>query len=141
METEPQIIRDYVATGKVKLVYRHLLQLGEGSVRTAEASECAADQGAFWPMHNMLYARQSDLYAGDTDLVLVGFAKELGLDAATFGSCMQTNKQLQFVQDDYRAAVAAGIQFRPAFDINGAKLTGALPFATFQKQIEAALPK
>lgn len=142
METEPQIVSSYIATGQVKLVYRHLLQLGDGSLRTGEASECAADQGKFWPMRQALYARQSEVYGtGDLDATLTGFAKDLGLDTSAFGSCMQAHKHQQFVQDDYRAAVAAGVQFRPAFDINGAKLTGALPFAAFQKQIESALPK
>lgn len=142
METEPHIIADYIATGKVKLVYRHLLQLGDGSLRTGEASECAADQGKFWPMRNMLYARQDAVYAGaDLDTTLAGFAGDLGLDTAKFRSCMQAHTHQQFVQDDYHAAVAAGIQFRPVFDIDGAKLTGALPYPAFQKQIETALAK
>jgi protein-disulfide isomerase len=63
------------------------------------------------------------------------------MDAETFSSCMSTHKHLQFVQDDYKAAQADGIQFRPVFDIGGTRLTGALPFATFQRQIAAALPK
>ena len=87
METEPQIIRDYIATGKARLIYRHLLQLGDGSVRTAEASECAADQGQFWPMHDMLYARQSDVYAAaNLDATLEGFAGDLGMDTGAFAS-------------------------------------------------------
>ena len=142
METEPKIIQTYIATGKVKLVYRHLLQLGEGSLRTAEGSECAADQGKFWPMHNMLYARQSEVYgATDLDATLLGFAKDLSLDTAAFGDCMATHKHLQAVQDDYQAAQAAGVLFRPVFDVGGTRLTGGLPFATFQKQIDAALAK
>lgn len=142
METEPKIIQSYIAPGTVKLIYRHLLQLGDGSVRTAEASECAADQGAFWPMHDMLYKRQSEVYASsDLDATLAGFANDLNLDGAAFGSCMTTHKHLQFVQDDYKAAQDVGIQFRPSFDIGGTRLTGALPFATFQKQFAAALPK
>jgi protein-disulfide isomerase len=54
---------------------------------------------------------------------------------------MSAHKHLQFVQDDYKAAQAAGVRNRPVFDIGGTRLTGALPFTTFQKQIEAALPK
>lgn len=142
METEPKIIQDYIAPGTVKLIYRHLLQLGDGSVRTAEASECAADQRQFWPMHDMLYKRQSEVYASsDLDATLAGFANDLSLDGAAFGSCMASHKHLQFVQDDYKAAQDAGIQFRPSFDIGGTRLTGALPFATFQKQFAAALAK
>lgn len=142
METEPQIIKNYIANGKVKLVYRHLLQLGDGSVRTAEASECAADQGAFWPMHDTLYAQQNAVYgASDLDATLAGFAKQLGLDTGTFESCMRDHTHLQFVQDDYNASKRAGVQFRPVFDVAGTRLTGAQPFAVFQQQIEAALPK
>lgn len=142
METEPQIIDSYIAAGSVKLIYRHLLQLGEGSVRTAEASECAADQGKFWPMHNMLYTRQREVYnTGDLDATLAGFAKDLGLDTASFGECMQSNKQLAFVQEDFAAAKREGVQFRPVFDINGMRITGAQPFSVFKQQIEAALPK
>ena len=142
METEPQIIATYIATGKVKLVYRHLLQLGEGSVRTAEASECAGDQGQFWPMHDLLYARQDAVYgATDLDSTLVGFAKELQLDTTTFGDCLRTRKHLAAVQADDRAAQTAGISGRPAFDINGTRIVGAQPFRTFQRVIDAALAK
>ena len=142
METEPKIVETYIATGKVKLVYRHLLQLGDRSVRTAEASECAADQGAFWSMRNALYARQKDIYeATDLDATLVGFANDLRLNTAAFGDCMKTHKYLSAVRADYQAAQAAGVQFRPVFDINETRLVGALPFGAFQKQLDAALAK
>jgi protein-disulfide isomerase len=140
VETEPKIIESYIATGKVKLVYRHLLQLGAESIRTAEASECAADQGAFWPMHNMLYARQNEVYAtSDLDTTLVGFAGDLRLDTKAFGDCMQSRKHLDAVQADYKAAQAEGIRSRPVFEINGDQLVGALPFNAFQRRIDAAL--
>jgi len=142
VETEPKIVQEYIAPGTVKLIYRHLLQLGDGSVRTAEASECAADQSQFWPMHDMLYRRQSEVYASaDLDATLAGFARDLGMEAETFSSCMATHKHLQFVQDDYKAAQDAGVKLRPVFDIGDARLTGALPYATFQRQIAAAMPK
>lgn len=142
METEPQIKKTYVETGKVKLVFRHLLQLGAGSIRTAEASECAGDQSSFWPMHDMLYARQDEVYAAaDLDATLTQFAQDLSLDTAAFAACMQSHKYLAAVQADYQAAQRAGVRFRPSFDINGARLTGALPFSAFQQQIDAALAR
>jgi len=142
VETEPQILKEYIASGKVKLIYRHLLQLGDASVATAEASECAADQGQFWPMHDALYARQREVYgASDLGITLTGFVKDLGLDTSTFNSCMQQHTHLQFVQDDYTASKRDGVQFRPVFDINGTRITGAQGFNVFQQQIDAALPK
>lgn len=141
-ETEPQIAEAYIATGKVKFVFRHLLQLGPGSVRTAEAAECAGDQGQFWAMHDMLYARQNDVYAtSDLDALLITFAQELRLDSATFSACLQTHRHLATVQDDYRAAQLAGIRGRPSFDINGTRVVGAQPFSAFQQVIDAALAR
>jgi protein-disulfide isomerase len=140
VETEPTIVQTYIATGKVKLIYRHLLQLGDGSMRTAEASECAADQDKFWPMHDALYARQSEVYgSSDLDATLADFAHDLGLDTTTFGDCMQSHKHVAAIQADYRAAQAAGVQSRPVFDIGQQRLVGALPLSTFQKQLDAAL--
>jgi protein-disulfide isomerase len=142
VETEPALIENYIATGKVKLVYRHLLQLGDGSLRTGEASECAADQNAFWPMRSALYARQSEVYgSGDLDATLSGFAGDLGLDTAAFGECMRSHKHAAVVEADYRAAQAEGVQSRPVFQIGRQRLIGALPLATFQKQLDAELAR
>jgi protein-disulfide isomerase len=139
VETEPKIVTAYIVTGKARLVYRHLLQLGPGSLRTAEASECAADQGAFWPMHDALYARQDQVYrASDLDATLTDFARDLRLDITKFNGCMRSHQHREAIQADNRAAEAAGVRFRPTFDINSARLTGALPFATFQQAIGAA---
>jgi protein-disulfide isomerase len=142
VETEPKIIANYVMAGKVKLVYRHLAQIGPASLRTAEASECAADQGQFWPMHDTLYARQDEVYAAaDLDAALAGFAQDLRLDTTAFKGCMQSHKHLEDVQADYRAAQAAGVRSRPVFDIgpNGQRVIGAQPFPVFQKLLDAAL--
>ncbi|HEU5012465.1 MAG TPA: Rcas_1661 family thioredoxin-like (seleno)lipoprotein [Roseiflexaceae bacterium] len=141
-QTEPKIAEAYIATGKVRFVFRHLLQLGPGSVRTAEASECAGDQGQFWPMHDMLYARQQDVFAtNDLDALLITFAKDLGLDSALFSTCLQSHKHLTTVQNDYSAAQQVGIRGRPSFDINGTRVIGAQPFSVFQQTIDTALAK
>lgn len=141
METEPAIIAQYITTGKAKLVYRHLTQIGEGSVITAEASECAADQDKFWPMRQALYVRQDEVYAaadlGDT---LTGFAQDQGLDTAAFKDCLQTHKHLGAVEADHQAATADGVRSRPVFDIapNGRRIIGAQPLRIFQQLLDAA---
>jgi protein-disulfide isomerase len=141
VETEPTIIAEYITTGKAKLVYRHLMQIGEESVVTAEASECAADQGKFWPMRQALYVRQDEVYAAaDLSATLAGFAQDLGLDTAPFKDCMQTHKHLNAVEADYKAATADGVRSRPVFDIapNGKRLIGAQPLPVFRQLLDAA---
>jgi protein-disulfide isomerase len=140
LETEPQIIEQYIAPGKVRLIYRHLVQLGDESVRLGEASECAGDQGKFWEMRKLLYSRQGDVYAaGDLNAALNSFARELGLDAGAFAACLQSGKHRAAVLADARAAEAAGVRSRPVFDIGDQRVVGALPFAAFQQRLDAAL--
>jgi protein-disulfide isomerase len=142
VETEPKIYEAYIATGKVRLVYRHLLQLGEGSLRAAEASECAGDQGKFWEMRRAIYAGQSDLYSSSSaEAALTVFAQDIGLDPGEYNACMVAQTHRAAVEADYRAATEAGVRSRPVFEINGERLIGARPYEDFERAIEAALSR
>lgn len=54
-ETLPQLEREYIATGKVRFVYRHLAILGESSAIAAQAADCAGEQDKFWRYHDALF--------------------------------------------------------------------------------------
>jgi protein-disulfide isomerase len=138
VETEPQIIEQYVKTGKARLIYRHLLQLGESTERLAEASECAGAQDAFWEMRELLYRRQDQLYSAAGFAAVEPLVTELGLDAAQFKQCMDQRQFQQQVRNDHAAAQREGVTSRPVMDINGTRLIGALPFARYQQAVEAA---
>lgn len=57
--TMEQVLKDY--DGKVKLAYKHYpLSFHPRAQITAEASECARDQGKFWEFHDQLFANQTD---------------------------------------------------------------------------------
>ncbi len=138
METEPQIVEQYVRSGRARLVYRHLLQLGEASARLAEASECAGEQGRFWEMRELIYRGQSDLFGATTFAAIQPLVAELGLDQARFQQCFDTRQYKQQVDDDYAAAQREGVRGRPVTDINGTRIVGAQPFAAFRQAIDAA---
>ena len=67
-QTEPQIISDYVKTGKVKFVFRNFAFLGPDSNTAAEGAYCANDQGKFWDYHNFLYSHQAAEGSGQFSL-------------------------------------------------------------------------
>ncbi len=138
METEPQIVEQYVRSGRARLVYRHLVQLGESSAALAEASECAGEQGRFWEMRELIYRRQSDLFSATTFAAIQPLVAELGLDQARFQQCFDTRQYKQQVDDDYAAAQREGVRGRPVTDINGTRIVGAQPFAAFRQAIDAA---
>lgn len=138
LETEPQLIEQYVKTGRARLIYRHLFQLGDASRALAEASECAGAQGKFWEMRELIYTEQQQLYNGTDYAVIAPLVQQLGLDDATFQQCFANGDFRQQVADDAAAAEREGILSRPVMDINGTLLIGALPLSRYQSTIDAA---
>lgn len=142
VETIPQIIQAYIDTGKVRLAFRDfpLTQIHANALPAALASECADEQGSFWPYHDMLFAKQSDwAQSNDIKTTLVHYAVELALDGNAFSACLEENRYLEEVQHDFSDGVSYGITGTPSFFINGKKLVGAVPFSEFQTAIDAAL--
>ena len=137
METEPKIREAFVKTGKVKYVFSHILDFAN-SPRLSQAAECAGDQGQFWPMHAALFKNQGDLFTGNPDPKLIGLARELKLDEATFTQCLTSNKYAQLVRDADQAAKAQGIRVRPTFQLGTRRIQGALTWSQFQALLTEA---
>lgn len=137
LETEPQIDEAYVKPGRVKLIFRHILDYGSQSLLASQAAECAGDQGKFWPMHGLLYARQDAVFNATAATYKGWAAADLKLDGQAFGACMDSAKYKSKVEGEHAAAKAAGIRLRPTFEINGRRVSGALAFTEFQKIFDA----
>jgi len=137
--TEQEIIEKYVKTGKAKFVYRDfpLTSIHEEAQKSAEASECADEQGKFWAYHDLLYTRQNELAINNYKV----WAGEIGLNTAQFNDCLDSGKFTAEVQKDFRDGRAAGIKGTPGTFVNRRLVEGALPFAEFQTIIEEELKK
>lgn len=141
--TEPQIISDYVKTGKAVFYFRHYEFLGPASIVAGNAAECANEQGKFWDFHNYLYQNQpseSDTSLYTTDK-LTAVAQSLGLDANQFRSCLDSKKYDKNVSDDLAAGQKAGVNGTPTVFINGLPIVGAQPYSAFQTVIDQELKK
>jgi protein-disulfide isomerase len=159
-QTEPQIIENYVRTGKVYFVYRSMgnfigdnLEKYNGISDTesrdaAEAAYCAGDQNKFWEYHDILFTNHTGEGAGDfTSRRLLAFAEAIGLDMNQFRTCISNATYRQRVLQDETDGNAAGVTGTPAFvlsyTVNGQTKTqlisGAQPFSTFQQDIDSAL--
>lgn len=139
-ETGTQIREKYVDEGLVRIGYWHFAILGNQSVLAAEASECAAEQDAFWAYHDYLY--QPQVGSQGTALNkenLKQFAADLGLDAEAFNECLDGGKFTQFVQGQRGVAQQIGVSSTPTFLINGEPVIGAQPFQNFESIIESEL--
>jgi protein-disulfide isomerase len=119
---------------KVRVVYRQfpLVSIHPNAQKAAEASLCAADQGKFWEMHDLLFNEQQKLNPPD----LKEKATRLGLDAASFGECLDSERHAETVAADLKDGAAAGVSGTPAFFINGRFLSGAVPFENMAELID-----
>ena len=132
-----QIEEQYVKTGKVKFVYRDfpLTSIHPMAQKSAEAAECADDQGKFWEMHDKIFEEQASLSLSN----LKQWAVELGLKANDFNKCLDSGKYTNEVNKDASDAQRAGGQGTPYFVVGEAIVSGAQPFAAFQQAIESQL--
>ena len=67
------------------------------------------------------------------------YAEVVGLNTDAFGACLDSGAKAQLVLDDVQSAQVYGVGATPTFFINGKILVGALPFSTFQEEIDEAL--
>ena len=115
----------------------HMAFLGEESLWAAEASECAADQNAFWQYHDKLFASQAGENQGAFNKdKLKGFAAGLGLNTQAFNDCLDAGKYTQLVQAQTAAAQKLGVQSTPSFFVNDWLVLGALPIEEFEKYFD-----
>lgn len=139
-ETEKQLIEEYVTTGKMRLVFRDFpLSFHPTARPSAEAAECAGEQGKYWAYHDALYTNQAEVVKGGYDYTKL--AGQLGLNTTQFKNCVDTRQYQAEVEQDYQDGVAAGVAGTPTTFINGTAVEGAVPYATMKAAIEAALAK
>jgi protein-disulfide isomerase len=145
-DTLPRIKKEYVDTGRVRIVFRDfpIQDIHPEATVTAMAAECAEDQGKYWEFHDKAF-REQDRRGRDVVRYRVAdvkrWATEIGLEAAAFNECLDSERHKAEVQKDYKDGADIGMNGTPVFFINGRALVGAHPFATFQKIIEEELEK
>lgn len=126
---EAGVIDAFASTGKVRYEVKFMPFLedragGRESRDAAQSVLCAADQDKAWQMHNTLFANQ--LITGEENIGNFSKArlKEMaatipGMDAATFGACIDNNTHEARVLEIRRDGEARGVNSTPSFFING----------------------
>lgn len=110
------------------------------------AASCANEQGKFWEFHDMLFEGQYDWNSqatGNPRKVFDGYVSTLGLDAAKFGECYDSQRNLAQIQANAAAGTERGVNSTPTVII-GNKVYSPAPTADQIKSIidslRAALP-
>lgn len=137
--TEPQILSNYVASGKVKIVFHSFAFLGLESNWAAEAADCAGEQNKFFEFHDALYSAQAGENQGAFSRdKLKAMGTRLGL-GQSFAACVDSGRYTQSVRDEAAAGTALGVNATPTFFIGGKKYTGALTFDQVKQIVDPLL--
>lgn len=133
---EPAVRELLADFGDVRYVWRHLplSDVHPNAQRAAEAVEAAADQGAFWEMHDALLDHQDDLRPRD----LFAYAEQLGLDVERFRDDLQRQRWASRIEEDVDSADMSGVTGTPTFFINGRKHDGAYDIGALSAAVRAA---
>jgi protein-disulfide isomerase len=87
------------------------------------AAEAAARQGAFWAMHDALFADQGRL----EDPHLWARAERLGLDVERFDADRRSDAVVARVREHFRSGVRAGVVTTPTTFVDGRLYAGRDP--------------
>lgn len=127
---------------QVQLVYNDfpLERVHPNAFQAAEAAQCAHRQGKFWEFHDILFEEQP-VWAEDPDPLdrFLGYAREAGLDVASFEQCLKGHETRDAVQEDIREGTRLRVRSTPTFFINNTRLVGRPTFGKFQRLIEEEL--
>lgn len=139
-ETLPDLKENYVDEGLVRFAYRDFPVVG--GEKAAEASHCAAEQGAYWEYHDLLYERhEQDRGKWSDPEVHREYARELGLDEEALVTCFTEERYASLVEASLQEAVQNQGMGTPYFLVNGIPVGGAQPFEVFEEVIGIALEK
>ena len=143
---EPDLIAEYVATGKARVIYRDFAFIDGGAAdgeshQAAAAARCAGVK--FWPFHDYLFENQGGENKGTfTPVFLASVADAVGADRAAYDACMADGAadMVAAVKAETSLGHAAGVNQTPTIALNGTLLPGgAVPMTTLRPAIDALI--
>jgi protein-disulfide isomerase len=144
-KTEDELFKNFVETGKVKVIFKDFTIIGADSISAAHAAHCADDQGFFWEYHDTLYNNwtgENNGWASSKNLLQ--FAGDVGLNIDEFSKCMIDSKYSTKIANSNKDAKDLGLTGTPAFfvispDNKVTKIGGAQPYDVFERIFNSAL--
>lgn len=118
------------------LVYRHFpIDARHPLARAAaRAAEAAATQGAFWPMHDVLFDRRGELARP----ALLEAARGLALDLDRFGAELDSGVHDARIEADLDSGRRSGVTGTPAFFAGPTRVDGAFDASSLVDALRAA---
>jgi protein-disulfide isomerase len=139
-ETQPLLDETFVDTDQIFWVFKHFpLNFHPQAEAAGVAAECAADQGKFWEMHDLLFTNVEQWSVSEPSPTFHEFATQLALETNVFDACLADGEVLTRVQSDMQEG-APYVQGTPTFIVlfngEGRIIPGALPADQFTDALQ-----
>jgi protein-disulfide isomerase len=123
--------------GEICFVYRHfpLETLHPLALMAAEAAECAASQGQFWEMHDVLFENQPRLQRTQLD----EYAGRLKLDRSRFAAELDTHAHAGTIRGHIESGVMSNVHGTPGFFVNGRIVDASYGMRSIFDAVDTAL--
>lgn len=149
----PSLKKDYIDTGKVKMVFRDYPLPFHDPMATfeANAANCAKEQGgdsAYFKFHDAIFTKTKSNGNGLTKDEVYQITSDLGLNQANLKTCADSAKYSEEIKKDITDGSSAGVSGTPSFfigksdqsgSITGQIIVGAQPYSAFQAVIDPFL--
>jgi protein-disulfide isomerase len=140
LETFRAIEKEYIVPGKVRWVFVNfpLTSIHANAVGAAGTALCAARQGAFWPVHDLLYTYQ-DTWSPlkEPGPFFLSLADSAGISKPRLLDCVKAPATASEIRLEAEGAERAGASSTPSFYIEGGLLTGAHPLPVFRQVLDS----
>lgn len=140
-DTLPDILKEYVDSGQVRIEVQDVAFFGEESLRASAAARAAAEQGRYFEFIDAIYDAAPE--SGHADLTpedLLGHARTAGMpDMKLFEKDMGRDDLRAAADQATSAASQLGVSGVPFFVVNGQGISGAQPIDTFRDFLDQAI--
>ena len=133
LTVEPQLVKDYVLPGTLRIVHHDIAILGnrtpeDESKLAAVGASCATDQNRYWDYSHRVYANQAGENSGGFARErLTAIAQAAGVDVSGFPACLEDSSRVVAVAQATGDAGTRGINGTPTMAINGQLLQPGIP--------------
>ena len=139
--TEPDIRTRIVDAGLANFRYYDFpLSIHANTMAASLAASCAADQGKFWEMHDVIFAGQPDWNTQQTSNPRKFFDKyagALGLDMKVYAQCFDSQKNLPRIEANRNAGNERGVASTPTLLIGNKLYSGMMGYDAIKAVVDS----
>jgi protein-disulfide isomerase len=109
----------------IQVRYFPLTSLHHHALISALYSECAARQGKFWPLDDLMISQQAQwAQLINPQPVFDAMARQVGMDMDRLNACLDSDDTIKVINDEKVMGQSLGITSTPTYFINGKMVVG-----------------